>query len=202
MQHNTAVVAALGGAVLVMYGFYRVSMRIMHFFFNVSDKQIFELGFIAGVFAAIGIGIAGVFMARRLTFHVDDVYRAALHELRKHEAVGSALGGKWQPGGFRGYAVESMKDALKGSERRERTSYFEAPARRVQMIFMLRGAERDGMVSLEAHKRGGSYHFDMLSLDAKGGAGKKAEHLFLKGESDHALFEEVAEILEATKGGR
>ena len=36
------VVAA---ATVVMYGFYRGSMYVMHFFFNVSDKQIFEIGF-------------------------------------------------------------------------------------------------------------------------------------------------------------
>lgn len=80
-----------------------------------------------------------------------------------------------------------MREAAAGSERRARTSYFEAPSRRIQMIFMLRGHARDGMVSLEAYKRGGSYHFDMLSLDLKAypAAGLKPEHIFLSGDSDH-----------------
>ena len=51
-----------------------------------------------------------------------------------------------------------MEEALKGSERRVRSSYLEAPARRVQMIFQLKGAKTDGMVSLEAYKRSGAPH--------------------------------------------
>ena len=100
--------------------------------------------------------------------------------------------------------MESLNDALRGSERRERSSYFEPPSRRVQMIFMLQGIERDAMVSLEAHKRAGAYHFDMLSLDTRPkrserGATEAGEHIFLAGEKDHALFDDVAEIFDAMK---
>ncbi|KAL3908240.1 MAG: hypothetical protein SGPRY_009877, partial [Prymnesium sp.] len=42
-----------------------------------------------------------------------------------------------------------------------------APARRIQMIFMLKGFGRTGMVSLEAYKRSGELNFDMLALDVK-----------------------------------
>eukprot|EP00665_Eupelagonemidae_sp_cell47_P011610 gene11610-7610_t len=153
VRHNSRIVAVLGGAALVMYGFYRGSLRLMHFFFNVSDKQIFNIGFIAGALAFVVIAATGVYTQRRLTFHVDDVYRAALKELRKHEVVKTQLGELWRPTGFRGYRVESLDHAIAGSERRSRTSFFEAPARRVQMIFMLQGIEGRGMVSLEAHKR-------------------------------------------------
>jgi len=69
------------------------------------------------------------------------------------------------------------------------------------MIFLVRGMERDGMVSLEAHKRAGNYHFDMLSLDlkAKPERGLQREHLFLAGSDDHALFADVTELLEASR---
>ena len=198
---NRAVVGVIAGAVLVMYGFYRGSVRIMKFFFNVSDKQIFTLGFAGGVLAMFAIGAAVWWTSRRLTFHADDIYRAALAELRKHDLVTDKLGGAWTPGGFRGYSIESLSEAVTGSETRKRSSYFEAPARRVQMIFMVRGLDRDAMVSLEAYKRSGLYHFEMLSLDFKARAerGLKAEHLFLKGTSDHVLFQEMTEFLAAAR---
>ncbi len=204
VRHNYTIVAVAAGAGLVMYGFYRASMRIMHFFFNVTDKQIFNLGFLAGLAAAAAIAASVVYATRRMTFRVEDVYRAALRELRKYEGVNEAMGGAWRPTGFRGYAVESISDAVKGSDRRARSSFLEAPARRVQMIFMLQGIERDAMVSLEAHKRAGAYHFDMLSLDTRPkrserGANEAGEHIFLAGEKDHALFDDVAEIFDAMK---
>lgn len=89
---------------LVMYGFYRASVRIMKFFFNVSDKQIFTIGFGLGMVAAVIIVGSAAVARNRLSFHVDDVYRAALRELRKYDAVNEALGEFWRPGGFRGYA--------------------------------------------------------------------------------------------------
>ena len=127
---------------------------------------------------------------RHLSLHIDDVYHAAVRELRKHDKVDKALGGFWAPGQFRGYALESMEEAIKGSERRARSNFLEAPARRVQMIFSVKGAKRDGMVSLEAYKRSGEYHFDLLSLDVDDG-----EHLFLLGDDDHPLFPEVRSML-------
>ena len=68
------------------------------------------------------------------------MYRVALRELRKSESVEKALGGVWRPANFRGYSVESLKDAVHGSDRRARKTFFEAPSRRIQMIFMLKGA--------------------------------------------------------------
>ena len=70
---NRTVVGVLFGAVLVMYGFYRGSVRLMKFFFNVSDKQIFEIGFLVGLITAVGIIGAGVATHRHLSLHIDDV---------------------------------------------------------------------------------------------------------------------------------
>jgi hypothetical protein len=200
-RQNSTVVAVICGAALVMYGFYRGSVRIMRFFFNVSDKQIFNIGFVGGMVAAAFIVGAGVLANRRITTNVDSVYRAALQELRKYDAVKGALGEAWGASGFKGYKVESLRDAMHGSERRERASYFEAPAPRVQMIFLVKGIERNGMVSLEAFKRNGEYHFSLLSLDLKAVPERDlpAEHLFLAGSTDTILFREVSEILEATR---
>jgi hypothetical protein len=70
---NRTVVGVLFGATLVMYGFYRGSVRLMKFFFNVSDKQIFEIGFLVGLITAVGIIGAGVATHRHLNLHIDDV---------------------------------------------------------------------------------------------------------------------------------
>ena len=69
------------------------------------------------------------------------------------------------------------------------------------MIFLVKGIERNGMVSLEAFKRGGDYNFSLLSLDLKAVPERDlpAEHLFLAGSMDTMLFKEVSEILEATR---
>ena len=53
-------VLVLGGASLVMYGFYRFSFHIMHFFLNVHPKDIFTMGFAGGMVAAVLILGAGV----------------------------------------------------------------------------------------------------------------------------------------------
>ena len=108
-RQNTTTVAVIGGAALVMYGFYRFSVRIMKFFFNVSDKEIFTLGFVGGFLACVFILGAGYYTNARLSTSVDGVYRAALAEMRKREAVQAALGGAWRPSGFKGYKVESLK---------------------------------------------------------------------------------------------
>ena len=62
-----------------------------------------------------------------------------------HPPVAKAMGGVWHPGTFRGYALESLSEAVSGSERRARSSFFEAPSRRIQMIFMVKGIGRNGM---------------------------------------------------------
>ena len=92
---------------------------------------------------------------------------------------------------FRGYSSESLEEAIKGSERRARSTFLEAPSRRMQMVFGVQGAKHDGVVSLEAHKRGTKIWFDMLSLDVRG----SKQHMFLKGDKDRPLFPEIAEVL-------
>ena len=110
-KQNTTVVAVVLGASLVMYGFYRFSVRVMKFFFNVSDKQIFTLGVVGGIIASIFIFGVGYYFNARVSTTADGVYRAALAELRKREAVEVALGGAWRPSGFKGYKIESFSCA-------------------------------------------------------------------------------------------
>ena len=198
-NQNRTVVGVLAGAVAVMYGFYRASMWIMHFFFNVSDREIFNIGFVVGLLAAVVVAAGAVYVQRRFTVDADQVYRAALAQLRKHEKAHSVLGEFWRSSGFRGYKVESLKDAVQGSERRQRSSYLEAPSRRIQMLFMVKGVERSGWVSCQAHKRGGEYIFELLSLDVGPSGGKPPEHILLEGDQDLILFSELGSLLDATR---
>jgi hypothetical protein len=129
---------------------------------------------------------------------IDDVFDAANKAMRTEparSAVKKALGEFWRPGKFRGYALEPLGDATLGSERRARSSYFEIPSQRVQMIFEVKGLDHRGIVSLEAFKRRGEYQFEMLSLDVPA----TGQHLLLTGSKDHVLFPEIVSVLEGAK---
>jgi len=179
----------------VMYGFYRVSLRLMRFFINVPPHQIFTAGVGLGLVVAAAAVAAFTIWNRRVSLHADHVYAAAMRELRKVEYLDEALGGFWRPGEFRGYIVESYEDALKGSERRARSNFFELPSQRVQMIFPLRGLGSHATVSLEAYKRHGAFFFEMLAVDIH----SSGEHMLLCGSIDRPLSPEVDGVLEALK---
>eukprot|EP00967_Tisochrysis_lutea_P140472 scaffold256730_cov32-Tisochrysis_lutea.AAC.3 len=135
---------------------------------------------------------------RYFLVRIDDIFDAANKVMRTEPArtaVKKALGEYWRPGKFRGYAMERLGDAALGSERRARSSYFEMPSQRVQMIFEVKGLDHNGIVSLEGYKRGGEYHFEMLSLDVPA----TGEHLLMAGTKDHVLFPEIVNILEGAK---
>jgi len=201
ISNNRTAVAFVTMSLLVMYGFYRISIRLMKFFLNVPPNQIFMAGVLSGAVAA-GVGFLLLIFGRRyMRTHPDGVYRAAVAELRKNPKVDEMLGGFWRPGRFQGHAIESFEEAVAGSDRRARTSYFQAPSPRVQMIFELKGATRDGLVSLESYKRGGSYTFEMLALDVMGEGGKPNEHLLVAGVVDRPLFKDIARVLGMAKAG-
>ena len=166
----------------------------MRFFINVPPHQIFSGGMVVGAltsfFAVVGLSLG----RRHLTTSVPGVVNAAVKVMRTHPEVEASLGELWRPQRFRGYAFESLKDAVGGSERRERSSYFEFPAQRVQVIFPVKGLELNGLVSLEAYKRQGEYHFSMLSLDIPA----TGQHIQIEGE-EVELFPEVISVLEGAK---
>uniref|UniRef100_A0A7S4BDM3 Mitochondrial import inner membrane translocase subunit Tim21 n=1 Tax=Chrysotila carterae TaxID=13221 RepID=A0A7S4BDM3_CHRCT len=198
---NRTAVLVVAGAAVVMYGFYRFSYRVMSFLINVPPHKIFTAGFALGILVALTAFGGFHFWRRYVSTHVDDVYAVALKELRKHDQVAKALGGLWRPGRFKGYVIEPYEEALRGSERRARSSYFEFPAQRVQMVFQVNGLEHTGLVSLQAFKRRGEYHFEMLAMDvlAEGALPEDERHIRLSGDKDHPLFPEVLDILSAAK---
>ena len=69
------------------------------------------------------------------------IFRHAVNQLRKHEPANKALGGFWHPTGFRGYQLESWEQAVKGSERRVRSSYLEVREQAALVLPWNRGQE-------------------------------------------------------------
>eukprot|EP00967_Tisochrysis_lutea_P140471 scaffold256730_cov32-Tisochrysis_lutea.AAC.2 len=53
IQNNKVLLGVTGGAILVMYGFYRISMRMMTFFLNVPPQQIFTVGMAVGAVTTV-----------------------------------------------------------------------------------------------------------------------------------------------------
>ena len=53
LQHNKALVGVAAGAVLVLFGFYRISIRVMSFFLHVPPQQIFTAGMIVGAVTTV-----------------------------------------------------------------------------------------------------------------------------------------------------
>lgn len=234
LRTNRVLLGVVGGAFLVMYGFYRISIRLMTFFLNVPPQQIFTAGMAVGAATTVrqptakttaprtchlasgrlhdlrhtipvprmcmqALAVIGLRTGRRyILVRIDDVFDAANKAMRTEPArssVKKALGEFWRPGKFRGYALEALGDATLGSERRARSSYFQVPSQRVQMIFEVKGLDHRGIVSLEAYKRRGEYQFEMLSLDVPA----TGEHLLIAGSKDRVLFPEIVSVLEGAK---
>ena len=78
-NQNRSVVGVLVAACCVMYGFYRGSIRLMKFFFNVTDKQIFEIGFLVGLLTAVVVIVSGVLTHRHLNLHIDEARPQPAH---------------------------------------------------------------------------------------------------------------------------
>lgn len=194
LRHNKVLVGVGAGALLVMYGFYRASMRVMRFFINVPPHEIFSFGMFVGALTSV-VALAGFNLGRRrVTTSVPGIINAAVVQMRAHPQVEEALGELWRPQRFRGYAFESMHAAAVGSDRRARSTFLEFPAPRVQVIFPVKGLEHTGLVSVEAYKRHGEYIFSMLELDVPA----TGTHVQIAGEQVD-LFPEVLSVLQGAK---
>jgi len=53
LQQNKVLVGVAAGAVLVMYGFYRISIRVMSFFLHVPPQKIFTAGMAVGAVTTV-----------------------------------------------------------------------------------------------------------------------------------------------------
>lgn len=202
-NENRFVILTIGGALVAMYGFYRVTVKTMSFLLHVSDATIFNLGFATGIVAAAAV-VAAAFATHRLTsLSVDGLKRAALLAAQQDYRVAQKLGSQYfeaRPT-FRAYTFETLHDAVFGSERRARSSYYQVPARRCRLMFQVQGSVHDGVLAVEGFKRSGKYEIEAMALYVT----DTGETVALRGDEAvgrHALFEDVLALKTQAKRER
>ncbi|KAJ1620755.1 hypothetical protein T492DRAFT_847553 [Pavlovales sp. CCMP2436] len=146
-NENRFVVLTIAGALVGMYGFYRVTVKAMpksspppppqSFLLNVSDATIFNIGFVAGLVTAAIVVVAAIATHRYTSLSIDGLKHVALLRAQQDGRVAQKLGGNYFEAHpmFRAYTFETLSDAIFGTERRVRSSYLELPARRARLMF-------------------------------------------------------------------
>jgi hypothetical protein len=153
-RHSRKALAA--GTLLLAY----LMFKAMHFsaqaFVDVSES-LAAVGVLG--LAATGAALGSVWLyRRRLVIDPDAVYRQAMLRLNTHPGVLEVLGAPVAGSAVRASVVTGGGLKFKGLRPKLRS-------RRVQMIWPLRGAERRGLVSLEAKKRRGQLQVKLLAVD-------------------------------------
>lgn len=168
-QANKGKIIALGalvGMVLLWRGLFGVTSM----FVNLSESMA-EFGFLA--LAAAIVAFTMLYFRRLYTIDPNAVYRKALIALNTNPGVLEVMGAPLAGSEVRAYVMTGGGVRFKGWLPRYR-------ARRVQMIFPLKGTDKRGLVSLEAKKRQGKYGFKLLAVDVPTATGKE-QRLFVDG---------------------
>jgi hypothetical protein len=153
-RHSRKVV--VGGTVALAYLLFR-GMRFSASAFVEVSQSLATTGLLA--LAATGAALGSLwFYRRRFVISPDAVYRAAMLRLNTHPGVLEVLGAPVAGSDVRASVVTGGGLKFKGLRPKLR-------ARRVQMIFPLRGADRRGLVSLEAKKKRGALRVTLLAVD-------------------------------------
>jgi hypothetical protein len=197
------VLITIAGALIGMYGFYRVTVKVMGFLLHVSDATIFNIGFATGLVAAAAVVAAAVVTHRYTALSVDGLKHAALVAAQEDIRVAQRLGHQFFEAHptFRAYTFESLRDAIFGSERRARSSFYQLPARRCRLMFQVQGSIHDGVLAVEGFKRVGLYEIEAMALYVT----DTGELVHLRGEPQramHALFEDVLSLKTQAKRAR
>lgn len=175
----------------------------MSFLLHVSDATIFNIGFATGLVAAAAVVAAAVATHRYTSLSVDGLKRVALLAAQQDHRVAQKLGSQYfeaRPT-FRAYTFETLHDAVFGSERRARSTYYQIPARRCRLMFQVQGSVHDGVLAVEGFKRSGNYEIEAMALYVT----DTGEMVTLRGDdsrSRHALFEDVLALKTQAKRAR
>ncbi|CAG9466218.1 unnamed protein product [Pedinophyceae sp. YPF-701] len=166
--HRGKIVA--GGAVVSAIVLWRTMYAIATNFLSLSET-VAEGGFLA--LAAAMVAFALMYARSLYTIRPDSVYRMAMVRLNSSPGALEVLGAPLSGSDIRAYVVTG--GGLKVSGWRPKLR-----ARRVQMIFPVRGSERRGLVTLEAKRRHGRYQMKLLAVDVPAAAGGD-QRLYLEG---------------------
>ncbi|KAL0026403.1 hypothetical protein WJX79_006830 [Trebouxia sp. C0005] len=167
--HKRKLIGA--GAILSMYFLWRALFGVTSIFVNLSETMA-EFGFLA--LAAAIVAFTMLYFRRLYTIDPNAVYRKALVALNTNPGVLELMGAPLAGSEVRAYVMTGGGVRFKGWWPRYR-------ARRVQMIFPLKGTDKRGLVSLEAKKRKGKYGFKLLAVDVPTAEGAE-QRLFLDGD--------------------
>lgn len=159
------------GAIVGMYLLWRTLFGFTSIFVNLSETMA-EFGFLA--LAAAIVAFTMLYFRRLYTIDPNAVYRKAMVALNTNPGVLEVMGAPIAGSEVRAYVMTGGGIRFKGWWPRYR-------ARRLQMIFPLKGTDKRGLVSLEAKKRQGRYGFKLLAVDVPTAAGKE-QRLFLDGD--------------------
>lgn len=157
-------------AVFAAYVLWRIMYGVASTFINLSET-LAAGGFFA--LAASSVLLFGLYVRRKVTVHPSSVYRLAMLRLNTHPGVLEVMGAPLAGSDLRASVLTGGTLKFRGLVPRVRS-------RRVQMIFPLHGAEKKGLVSLEAKKRRGKYEFKLLAIDIPTAAGPD-QRLFVVG---------------------
>ncbi|KAI7844150.1 hypothetical protein COHA_002285 [Chlorella ohadii] len=172
-NHGNAAIAL--GAAGACYGLWRALLGASSVFVDVGGSA--TGGMLA--IAASGVAFGYLYLRRRYTIDPQAVYRLAMYRLNTHPGLLEVMGAPLVGSHVQASVLTGGSLHFKGLRPR-------LQSKRLQMIFPLKGAERRGLVSLEAKKRHGHLRFVLLAVDVPSVAGGE-QRIYLEGGP--ALYE-------------
>ncbi|KAL4452340.1 hypothetical protein ABPG75_008002 [Micractinium tetrahymenae] len=166
-HHNAIIAAAAAGT---CYATWRLLLAASGVFVDVEGTAAAPT-LLALSASAVAFGY--LYLRRRYTIDPAAVYRLAMYRLNTHPGLLEVMGAP-----LVGSPVQAS--VLTGGSIRFRGVRPKVQSKRLQMIFPLKGAERRGLVSLEAKKRHGQLRFKLLAVDVPCAAGGE-QRIFLEG---------------------
>jgi hypothetical protein len=167
--HGNKIIVA--GALVLLYVLWRTLFKVTSLFVNLSETMA-DMGILALAAAMVAFGF--LYMRRLYRIDPNAAYRHALVKLNTSPGVLEVMGAPLVGSDIRAYVQTAGGIKMKGLTPRYRS-------RRLMMLFPLKGAERRGLVSLEAKKRKGKYHFKLLAVDVPTAA-RGEQRVFLEGD--------------------
>ncbi|XP_015877616.3 uncharacterized protein LOC107414039 [Ziziphus jujuba] len=136
------------------------------------SEGLAKYGFLA-LSSAI-VAFTGLYLRSRFTINPDKVYRMAMRKLNTSASILEVMGAPLSGSEIRAYVMSGGGPTLKNFKPAIRS-------KRCFLIFPIRGAERKGLVSVEAKKKKGQYNMKLLAVDIPMTSGPD-QRLFLIGD--------------------
>jgi len=188
-SHGTKLTAAGGAATTLLL--WKTMLGIGGVFGDVSASSNTLLGT-----SALSVGGALAAVKQRNTISPEAVYRSAMRQLNSHLGVLEAMGPPLVGTERRAYILSGGGLRLKGLRPAFRSH-------RMQMVFLLRGADARGVVAIDVRKWKGKSEFKLLALDIPSADGNNVR-IFLHGQPSqfekNGVFDQLYTPLKTATG--